>query len=96
MAARTLRATAIAPLGGGSSNASPVASGSPQHAACNANAVRSATLISGDGNRGSRTSSASAQHRYTAPGASRPARPARCRPAAWEARTVVSALSPRA
>ncbi len=86
----------MAPPGGISSNASPDASGSPQHATCNANAVRSATLISGDGYRGRRASSASAQHRYTAPGASRPARPARCRPAACDARTVVSALRPRA
>jgi hypothetical protein len=92
----TARAAAIAPPGGGSRSASPDASGSPQQAACRANAVRSATLISGAGKRASRASSASVQHRYTAPGASRPARPARCRPAACEARTVVSALSPRA
>lgn len=53
-------------------------------------------MISGAGNRGRRASSASVQQRYTTPGASRPARPARCRAAAREARTVVSALSPRA
>ncbi len=95
-AVRVSRAAAIAPPGGGSSSASPEASGSPQQAAWSANAVRSATLISGAGNGGSRPSSASAQHRYTAPGASRPARPARCRPAAREDRTVVRPLSPRA
>ncbi len=52
--------------------------------------------ISGEGKAGSLPSSASVQQRYTVPGASRPARPARWRPAARDARTVASAPSPRA
>ena len=73
----TSRAASNAVVGGGSSRASPAASGVPQRASCSANPARSAWASSGESSRSRCACSASDQHRYTAPGASRPARPAR-------------------
>ncbi len=71
-------------------------SGSPQHAACSANAVRSATAISGEGRRGAVRPRPSTSSGRRVPGASRPARPARWWAAARDTRTVVSVPRPRA
>jgi hypothetical protein len=95
-ACSVVRATRIAASGGGSGNASPLPSGCPQQARARAKPVSSATATSGSGCAGSRSSSYVDQHRYTTPGPSRPARPARWTVLALAARTVARDARPRA
>ena len=94
-AASVACATVIAAAGGRSSSARPTPSGLPQHASSSANAVRSAVRISGSGCATRRAWSCADQHRYTAPGPSRPARPARCSADARLTPTVTRPASPR-